>query len=48
MRFRPVNRSLSAVASSATRLQIEPTVRQVTRISSATAFLEVLTASQQH
>ncbi len=46
MRFRPVNRSRLAIASQATRSQMKPTVRHVTRISSATAFLEVLTVSQ--
>jgi hypothetical protein len=46
--LRPANRSRAAISSSATRLQIEPTVRHVTRINSATAFFDVLTASQQH
>ncbi len=48
MRLRPPSTSRWAMASSATRSQIEPTVRHVTRISWDTAFLEVLTASQQH
>jgi hypothetical protein len=39
IRLRPSSRSRSASASSATRLQIAPTVRQVTRITRAVGWL---------
>ena len=45
MRFSPANRSRVAVASSVTRLQIQPTVRPAIRISCETAVLEAWTAS---
>jgi hypothetical protein len=46
IRRRPASRSRSRPASSATRSQIRPTLRQAIRISSATALPEVFTASQ--
>ncbi len=45
MRLRFANGSRLAPSSTITRSQIQPTVRQLIRISAATAFLEVFTAS---
>jgi hypothetical protein len=45
MRRSPSRRSMLAPVSAATRVSIRPTVRQATRSSSATATLEVWTAS---
>ncbi len=45
IRFKPANRSRAWVASSVTRVQIQPTVRHATRINCATAVLEAWTVS---
>lgn len=47
-RERPENRSRPLCCSAITRSQIRPTVRQLIRISSQIAFLDVFTASQAH
>jgi transposase len=45
IRWRPANRTRVAVASSVTRVQIQPTVRHATRINCATAVFDAWTVS---